>query len=102
MFGIKPRITPLEARKRLLVLESELNRLQFGREWEKLTDSYQALSQTVQTVRSVASMIGMVVKGVSAFGGRKSSKAERESSWIQKGMQGAQMASALWSAFRGR
>ena len=95
-------MNPLESRKRLLVAESEINRVQLLEEWQAMTDGIHSLAGRVKSVGSVASAVALLVAGVSAFQRGKSVDAEAKLSWIQAALRGAQLAGSVWLAFRAR
>jgi len=102
MVGNNPSLDPLESRKRLLVAESEINRLQLGEECRVMTDGIRSLAVRLKTVSSLASAAAVLVGGVSAFRRRKSASASANPSWFQLALKGAQMAVSIWLAFRAR
>ena len=94
-------VTPLQLRKRLLITESEINRARLLEEWQTLTDGVSNFADEVISVRTMASSIVPLVAGLAAFTGGKVAAASK-SSWVQKIVSGARLASTLWLVFRSR
>jgi hypothetical protein len=99
MFGKNPRITPLEARKRLLIAESEINRFQMGRECEAMMDGVRSLAHQVRSIRALASSAASLIAGLVSSRRRKSASAAGKPSWWQTFLQAAQLAGSLWTEF---
>lgn len=99
MFGQKPGINPLEARKQLLIAESELNRGQMLDEWQGIAVGMRSLTDRVKSVGSLASAATLLV---SAFPLRKSESSTGKSSWVNTMFKGAKLAGSMWLAYRSR
>jgi hypothetical protein len=93
-------VSPLQLRKELLVAESELNRAQLIEEWQGMTEGIRTLGARVKTVGSVASLAALLAAGVSAFRRERASSHGAKSSWFDKILKGAKVASAIWVALR--
>ena len=93
-------LSPLESRKQLLLAESELNRDGLSEEWQAMTHSVQDLAHHVKTVAAWASSAALVVAGVSALRRDSPRSGIKKSSWFQKILKGARVASTLWLALR--
>jgi len=102
MFGNNPGVNPLESRKRLLVAESEINRVQLLNEWQTMTVGVRSLADQVKSVSSLASAAALLVAGVAAFRRGRASPSGGKSSWLQTALKGAQVASSIWLAIRAR
>ena len=102
MFGKKPRVSPLESRKQLLITESELNRAQLIGEWRALADGVRTLNARVKSINSLASAVALLVAGVSGFRRERASPNSAKSSWLQKALKGAEVAGSIWLAIRAR
>jgi len=102
MSGKSPRINPLESRKRLLVAESELNRVQLVHEWVAVTAGVHALSDRVKTFGSIASAATLLVAGLASCRRGKSGNAGTKLSWLQTILKSAGLVSTIWLAFRGK
>jgi hypothetical protein len=99
MFGQKPGINPLQARKQLLIAESEINRGQMLEEWQDIAEGVRAMSDRVKSVGSLASAATLLV---SAFPLRTSEPSTGKPSWVNTVLKGAKLAGSLWLAYRGR
>ncbi len=95
-------MSPLAARKKLLLAESELNRAQLVQDWQTMTGEAKALTQKAKTIGSVASAAASLIAGVVSFRRRKPAPAAKKPSWWQTLLKGAQLAVPLWSEFRAR
>ena len=102
MFGNDPRLNPLESRKRLLVAESEINRVQLTQEWHDTTDGIRSLAHRVKSVSSLASVAALLVAGLSAFRRGKPVSIGTQSYWLQSVLKAAQLAGSIWLAIRAR
>ena len=102
MPGKTSHLNPLEPRKQLLVAESELNRAGLSEEWQAMTRSVRDLAHEVKTIAAWASSAALVVAGVSALRRDSPRSGTVKSSWFQKILKGARMASTLWLALRAR
>jgi hypothetical protein len=85
-----------------LVAESELNRAQLSGEWEAITYQARDLARRANTIAAWASSAALLMTGMAAW--RRSSPAPRvgKSSWFEKLLKGARLASVIWVAFRPR
>ena len=102
MFGKDSRVNPLASRKRLLIAESEINRAQLLVKWQAMTDGIRGLSDRVKSVGSIASAAAVLVAGVSAFWRGKSASTAAKPSWFRSALKAAQVAGAIWLAYRAR
>lgn len=102
MFGKEPRITPLESRKRLLVAESEINRVKMQDEWRAMTDGVRSLADRAKSFGSIASSVAVLVAGLAAFRRGKAVDANAKPTWLQTILKGAGLISTVWMAFRAR
>ena len=102
MFGKEPHVSPLEVRKRLLIAESELNRAQLSEEWQTMAHGVRDLAHWAKTIAAWAPSAALLVAGLAAFRRRKSAPAAKNSSWFQRILNGARLASTIWFAFRAR
>jgi len=90
-------MTPLETRKRLLIAESELNRMQLGLDWCAITVEGRALTDRAKSFGAMVSSAAVLVAGFTAF---RRGKAAAKSSWLQNILKGAGLISNLWLGFR--
>ena len=102
MFGEKPALSPLELRKRLLIAESEINRLQLQQEWETMTDGIRGLADRAKTIGSYASVVAALVAGLAAFKHSKVPPTGGKRSWVRTILKGLRLAGSIWLAFRPR
>ncbi|HTB84373.1 MAG TPA: hypothetical protein VK742_12020 [Candidatus Sulfotelmatobacter sp.] len=91
----------LDSRKKLLIVESELNRAHLVRDWQDMTDDVHALAGQANTLCSLASAATNLVSGWLSFRRKTSSApAAEKTSWLQNILKGAQLAGSLWSELR--
>ena len=95
-------MNPLQSRKQLLIAESELNRVQLGREWQKLTDEAGAVADRAKSFNGLATSILSLVAAVGTFTNAAPAPAAAKSSWLQKISSGVKLASTVWLMFRSR
>ena len=100
MFGKTPRLNPLESRKQLLLVESELNRAELVGNITELKAGVCALTGRATFFASIASSVAVLVAGLAAFQRRKSAEAVAKRSWLQTILKGAGIVSSVWLAFR--
>ncbi len=91
---------PLESRKQLLIVESELNRAQLVQEWQTLKGEVHALTDQARTIRSVASAVATLVAGLASCRRKAAAPPAEKPSWWRKISQGAGLVATLWKAFR--
>ena len=102
MFGKTPHLSPLESRKQLLLAESELNRAGLAEEWEAMAHGLRGFAHRAKNIAAWASSAALVVAGVTALRRDSTRSGTAKSSWFQKILKGARVASTLWLAFRPR
>jgi hypothetical protein len=100
MAGRKSPVSPLASRKQLLVAESEINRVRLAEEWQAMTQGVRGLAHRTKTVAAWAAPAVVMVAGLAAFWRWKSAPAASQSTWLQKMVNGARLASKCWFAFR--
>ena len=93
-------MNPLQARKELLIAESELNRAKLGQEWQKLTDDVGVLAHRATSVSSLTLVAASLVVELLSTRQKNLAPTDKKSSWLQIILKGAGVASTLWSAFR--
>lgn len=102
MPGKNFHLTPLESRRQLLLVESELNRAQLLDELRDLKNEIHHLQGQVQAIGSVASSAAKLATTFSAirsaFKHRDSS--EKKSSWISTLLKRARTGVLIWGALR--
>jgi hypothetical protein len=103
MFGKKPHVSPLELRKQLLILESELNRAQLAQEWQTMAHGVRDVAHRATTIIGKwVSAAALLVAGVTALRRGPPAPGTAKSSWFQKILNGAGMVSTLWLAFHAK
>ena len=90
-------MTPLESRKRLLLAESELNRIQMAEELTALVEGSRAL---VENTKSFTSILSSAAVLWAAFRRRKRPEHGGKRSWLQILLKGAGLVSTFWLAFQ--
>ena len=98
MPGNTSHLSPLESRKQLLVAESELNRTGLAAEWQATAHGVHDFAHRAKNVAAWASSAALVVAGVSALRRGSPRSGTVKSSWFQKILKGARVASTLWLA----
>ena len=92
-------MNPLQSRKRLLLAESELNRLQLAGDMAALKADVRALTSRARSIAVIASAAAVLVAGLAAFRQGKPADAGAKPSWLQTILKGAGLVSSLWTAF---
>lgn len=90
MPGTNSKLSALEARKQLLVIESELHRAQLLHEWETLQLASQGLRQQVRRASSI-------ISGVAAIFANVRTSLARKCSWLTTLMRGFRLGVTLWN-----
>jgi hypothetical protein len=90
------------SRKQLLVANSELNRAQLSEEWQTMTLGVANLAHRAKTVAAWASSAALLAAGVRALRRGPAPLGTAKSSWVQKMLNRARLASTIWFAFRAR
>lgn len=102
MFGEKSHVSPREWRKQLLIAESELNRTQLSEEWQTMTHGVSDLARRAKTIAVWASPAALLLAGLTALRRSPPAFSTPKSSWFQKLLTGARVASTIWFAFAAR
>jgi hypothetical protein len=100
MSGRNSRLNQLAARKQLLIVESELNRVQLAEAWRTLADEAHALAEQARTIRSMASAVATLMAGLSSCHHKKSVPAAEKPSWLQTILKGVGVVGTFWQTFR--
>jgi hypothetical protein len=98
MFGKK--LSSFASRKRLLVAESESNRVRRREDWQGMTEGVRSLAHRVKSGGSLASAAALLATSVSTFRRRKAMPTGAKPSWVHIILRGAQLAGSIWFAFR--
>jgi FtsH-binding integral membrane protein len=93
-------MNPLESRKQLLIVESELNRAQLAGEVAALRADVRALTRRAKSFSAIASSAAALVAALAAFQRGKSAGAGAKRSWLQIILKGAGLISTIWLALR--
>jgi hypothetical protein len=102
MPGKTSHLSPLESRKQLLLAESELNRAGLAEEWQAMEHGIRDFALRAKNIGAWASSAALVVAGVKALRRAPPKSGAAKSSWFQKILHGARVASTLWFTFRAR
>jgi hypothetical protein len=102
MFGKKSHLSPLELRKQLLIAECELNRAQLSEEWQTMACGARELAHRAKAIAAWAPSAALLVAGLAALRRSKPAPTAKNSSWFQRILKGARLASTIWFAFRAR
>lgn len=103
MPGKNFQLTPLESRKQLLLVESELNRAQLLNELRDFKNEIHQLQDQVQAVASMASSAAKLADTFSAIGSaftHHDAGEKKKSSWISTLWNGARTGASIWSAMQ--
>ncbi len=90
----------LQARKQLLVAESELNRAQLVRDTAELTAGVRTLTDRAKSFASIGSAAAALVSALAAFRRDKPADAGAKPSRLRTILKAAGLVSALWRALR--
>lgn len=103
MSGTKAPLTPLESRKQLLLLESELNRVQLLAEVRGFKNELGRLQQQAQAISSLAVSVAKLAATSAAIRGvlsRREEHGKARRSWLSSLFKGLRAGAALWAALR--
>jgi hypothetical protein len=92
-------MNPLQARKQLLIAESEINRFQLVQEWRMMADGVCSVAHRTRSICALVLAATSLISGLVSFRRTKSAPAGGKSSWWQTLLKGAQLAGALWAEF---
>jgi hypothetical protein len=96
-------LTPLQQRKAVLVVEAEQQREQFCQDAGLIKSHFEALATQAKSVSSMASVGGLIWRGISVFRRRpRSPRQNGTPSLVAKVVRGAGLVSSLWFALRSR
>jgi hypothetical protein len=103
MLGKNLQLTPLESRKQLLLVESELNRAQLLNELREFKNEIRGLEVQVEAVGSLISSAAKLAATVSGIGRaftHRNPDEIKKTSWISSLFKGARMGASMWGALR--
>jgi hypothetical protein len=92
----------LEARKQLLIAESEINRVQLVQEWQTLADEMRSVVHQTKSISAFAFAATALISGIASFRRIKSARSGEKRSWWQTLLKGVQLAGPLWAVFSPR
>ena len=99
----KLHLTPLESRKQLLLVASELNRVQLLNELREFKNEIQQVKDQVHAIGSMASSAAKLASTFSAIGNaftHRHAGEKKKSSWISTLWKGARTGASIWVALR--
>jgi hypothetical protein len=99
MFGKNTRMNQLEARKQLLIAESEINRLQLAAEWKAMADDLRSVTHKARNLGTLAMAATSFVSGLISFRRAKPAPAGEKLSRWKTVLKGAQLVGSLWLEF---
>lgn len=103
MPGTNHRLTPLEARKQLLLVESEVNRAQLLNECTAFKTHLDGLTDRAQSVAdSVNSTMSLVHDGINRMREVVTGFDKNKSPLIATVINGVRIGTSLWRSFRSR
>jgi hypothetical protein len=102
MFKDLSRIKPLQLRKQLLIVESEINRVQVLKEWGMMAAEVRGLGDHMKSMGTLSSAVALFGVGLSAFRNGQAAPADPKPSWLQTALKVTQLAGDLWLAHRAR
>jgi hypothetical protein len=91
-------MSPLQSRKQLLIVESEINRAQLAGDMAVLTAGVRAFADHARSLSSIVSSVAALVTGLAAFRRGKPAAAGKPS-WWQTLLKGSSLISTIWRAF---
>ena len=92
-------MSQIDMQKRLLIAESELNRVQLVREAVAVREEVRALADQAATIGSITVSVASLVAGLAAIQRGQVAPDQGKSSWWQTLLSGAGLASSLWQAW---
>jgi hypothetical protein len=95
-------MTVLEARKRLLIAESEINRAQLGRQWRGMAGGVHIFAHQARTASSFALAATSLFSALFFYRRSKSAPAAEKPSWWRSLLKNAPLIASLWAAFKPR
>jgi hypothetical protein len=103
MFGKKSYLRTLESRKRSLMAESEVNRIELAREWDELKVEAHRVKRHLRAISSIASSAALLATVASVFWRHhetpKADGHEKEP-WLAAALNGARVGASLFMRVR--
>jgi len=106
MFGKKTHLSMLESRKRALLAESEVNRIELLKDFDALKMEFTRVKKNLRAAGSIASTAALVA-GAAALLRRRQTEPEKmktanhtKASWVSAALNGAQAGASLFFKVR--
>jgi hypothetical protein len=101
MAGTQSRLTSLEVRKQLLIVESEVNRTQLDHTWLHLRSEAGELAHQARSACStITSLASIGAAGFKAFRALRTERRTGKNSWLANLMEGVRLGTALWTTIQ--
>jgi len=97
-----PSLTPLAARKQLLLVESEINRAEFGHDWNCLCEGAAGLAHQARSIASLATAGAALFASGSALRRLLFRRNEHKRSWVGNLINGVRNGISIGLALRSR
>jgi hypothetical protein len=96
----KQKLTPLVARKELLIAESELNRIELTGDLDHLRNEFDRIKKQTVIVGSIVSSVGLLATVASVFRRRpffqkSNTNGRHKAPWIATALEGARIGSSI-------
>ena len=95
-------VSPLQARKRLLIAESELNRSDMSREWQTVQQGAHELAKRARTLGAWAALGSSLLASWGAYRQGNSLRPSPKRSWLDTALQTARITQEIWALCRTR
>ena len=102
MRGKYPSLTPLAARKQLLLAESEINRAEFGREWNCLGEEAAGLAHQARSLAMLATTGAALFASGSVLRRWLFKRSDHKPSWVGNLINGVRNGISIGLALRSR
>jgi len=103
MSGTTSHLTASGVRKQLLLVESDMNRLQLLEEWQTLGRESRELVQHARSACSVVTTVAaMGIAGIKAFRDSGPAGRQHKYSWLSTLISSLRLGASVWKAFRGQ
>ena len=95
-------VSPLQARKQLLIAESELNRSDLSQEWLALRQGGHELARRAKTIGAWAALGSSLLTGWGAYRQGQGLRPRPKRSWLDTALQTAKITHEIWALCRTR
>ena len=102
MPGKKSSVNPLQARKQLLIAESEINRAHLVDDGKIVLDGLRSATSKARSLGTVASIAGLIATSFLTLRKKKDNPLTTKFSWVRTAISGARAILPLWMAWRRR